>query len=90
MLLPKVRLPVPLVLVSLFLWLIPFFSHSKIHYQGMARYQLATSLPLWIFFGAVMARLPTRWAWLYVSLLSLSALWMVMVTMRFTQGFWVG
>ncbi len=90
MLLPKVRLPTPLWLVALFLWLIPFFSHSKIHYQGMGRYQLATSLPLWIFFGLVMAKLPPRWAWLCVPLLSLSTLWMFMVTMRFTQGFWVG
>ena len=90
MLLPKLRLPVPLWLVALFLWLIPFFSHSAIHYQGMGRYQLATSVPLWIFFGLVMAKLPPRWAWLCVPLLSLSGLWMLMVTMRFTQGFWVG
>ena len=90
MVLPKIRLPAPLVLVALFLWMLPFFSHSQIHYQGMGRYQLATSVPLWIFFAAVMAKLPPRWAWLCVPLLSLSALWMLMVTMRFTQGFWVG
>lgn len=90
MLLPRVRLPTPLWLVALFLWLIPFFSHSAIHYQGMGRYQLATSVPLWIFFGAVMAKLPVRWWWMGVVLLSLSGLWMFMVTMHFAQGFWVG
>lgn len=90
MLLPKVRLPQPLVLTALFLWLLPFLSHSQIHYQGMGRYQLATSIPLWIFFGAVFANLPRRTAWVVVPLLLFSAAWMVFLAMRFAQGFWTG